>query len=75
MVYRIGNASVLGYALVCKIDLSALVESYVLEECVSLDRVIDIRLCLFVKIYNLCIAAAFDVEDTIVIPTVFIITD
>src|SRR5699024_7692788 len=60
---------------ICEVDLSVLVKSHVLKKRVSLDRVVDIRLGIFVQVNNLCIASAFEVEDTVVIPAVLVVTD
>ena len=67
--------SILCYALICKINLSVFVKCYVLKESVSADRIVDVRLRLFVQVDNFCVAAAFEVEYTIVIPAVLVITD
>src|SRR5699024_1996935 len=75
MVDRIGYTCVLCHALICEVDLSVLVKSHVLKKRVSLDRVVDIRLGIFVQVNNLCIASAFEVEDTVVIPAVLVVTD
>ena len=44
MVDRIGNAGVLGNALVGEVDLAVLVNGNVLEECVAADGIVDVRL-------------------------------
>ena len=75
MVDGIGYTGVLRYALIIEIDLSISIQRYVLQQSVALDGVVDIRLGLFVQIDNLRVASAFEVEDTVVIPAVLIITD
>ena len=50
-------------------------EDNVLEQCVAFDSTEDIRLGLRIEVDDLCIAAALEVEDTIVIPAVLIIAD
>ena len=45
------------------------------DKSVTFDRIVDIRLRLFVKVDNLCIAAALEVEYSVVIPAMLIITD
>jgi len=75
VVDRIRNTSVLCNALVCEIDLSIRIQCYVLKKSVTLDRIVDVRLRFLVEVDNFCIASAFKVEYTVVIPTVLIITD
>ena len=75
MVDRIRNTSILSYALVFKVNLTVLVNSYVLEKSITSDRTVDVWLRLLVKVDNLCVATTLIVEDTIVIPTVLVITD
>ncbi len=72
---RIGNAGVLCYALVCKVDFSVCVQSYVLKKRVTLDCVVDIRFGFLVQVDNLCIASALKVEYAVVVPTVLIVAD
>jgi hypothetical protein len=62
-------------ALIMEIDLAILVQSNVLKKSVSLDCMIDIRLGFAIKVDDLGIAAAFKVEDAVVIPAVLIIAD
>ena len=45
------------------------------EERLLRDRIVDVRLRLFVQVDNFCVAATFEVEYTIVIPAVLVITD
>ena len=72
---RVRYASVLGSALVSKIDLAILINSYVLQESVSLDSAIDIRLGLRIQVDYLSIAATLEVEYAVVVPTMLVITD
>ena len=75
MVDRVRYTCIFCYALIRKIDLSVCIQSYVLKKSVSLDCIVDIRLRFFIQINDLRIASTFEVEDTIVIPSVLIITD
>ena len=75
VVDRVRNTSVLCYALICKVDFSFRIKSYVLEKGIAFDCIVDVWLRLFVKVDNFCIASAFEVEYTIVIPAVLVITD
>ena len=75
MIDRIRNASVLGYALICEINLAICVNSDVLEQCIAGDSTIDIGLRLLVKVDYFRIATALIVEYSLVIPTVFVVAN
>ena len=75
MVDRVGNTCVLCYALVSEVDLSIFIKCYILKKSVSLDRIVDVRLRLFVKVDNLSVASTLEVEYSVVIPAVLVITD
>ena len=75
VVDRVGNTGVLGNALVVEIDLAVLVYGYVLEEGVAADGVVDVWLSVLVELDDLGIAAAFEVEDALVVPAVLVVTD
>ena len=66
MVDRIGYTCVLGYALVSEIDHAVFIKCYVLEKSVALDRVVDIRLGFFIEVDNFSVAAALEVEYSVV---------
>ena len=75
MLDRIRYTSILGYALICEIDLAILINSNVLKKSVSLDCIVDIRLRILIKVDNLCIASTLEVEYAVVIPAVLVITN
>ncbi len=75
VVYRVRNTGVLRNALIREIYLAVLVQSYVLEKCVTFNCVVDIGFGVFVEVDNFCIATAFKVEYAVVIPTMFVISD
>ncbi len=75
VIDRVRYTGVLGYALVSEIKLAVIVNRYVLKKSVSPDCAVNIRLCLCVKVNNLRVAAAFVVEDAIVVPAVLVIAD
>ena len=75
VVDRIRNTGVLSYGLVGEVNLAVCVNGYVLEKGVVSDCVVNIRLALLGKVDNLCVAAAFEVEDAVIIPAVLIIAD
>ena len=72
---RIRDTSILCCALVCEINFALCVKSYVLKKSVALDSGVDVWLRLFVEIDYLCIAATFEVEHTVVVPSVLIVAD
>ena len=74
MLDRVGNTCVLCYCLISKINFTLCINSYVLKKSISSDRIVDIRLRLFAEVDNFCVAAALEVEDTVVIPAVLVIT-
>ena len=69
------NARVLSSAVVAEVDLAVSVNDYVLEESVALDSSVDVGFAFLVEVDNLSVATTFEVEDTVVIPTVLVITD
>ena len=75
MINRIRNTSILCYALISEVNLSIFCNSYVLKESVALDRIVDIRFRLDIKVDNLSVASTLEVEYTVIIPAVLIITD
>ena len=75
MVDRIRYTSILCNTLVIKVDLSFCIQSYVLKKSVTSDCIVDVRLRFFVKVDNFCVASAFKVEYSVVIPSVLVITD
>ena len=75
MVDRVRYTSILGNALVSEVDLAVSIYCYVLEESVTCDSSVDIWFRLFVEVDNLSVATTFEVEDTVVIPAVLVVTD
>ena len=75
MIDRVGNAGVLGNALVVEVDFAFCIDGDVLEEGVATDCIVEVRFRLLVELDDLCVAAAFEVEDTLVVPAVLVVTD
>ena len=75
MVDWIGNTSVFCYAVISEINLTVLIYSYVLKKSISLDCLVDVWFGFWVKVDNLSVATAFEVEYAVVIPAVFVITE
>ena len=75
VIDRVADAGVLGDFLVGEVDLALLVDGYVLEERVAVDGAVDVGLCLLVEVDDLGVAAAFEVEDALVVPAVLVVAD
>ena len=75
MLDWVRNASVLSHALIVEVDHAISVNGNVLQQCIALDSVIDIRLRILVQLDNLCIATTLEVEHAIVVPSVLIVTN
>ncbi len=75
MVDGIAYTSILGNALVLEVNLAFCVNGNVLEEGVACDGVEDIGFALLVEVDNLGIAATLEVEHTVVVPSVLVVTD
>ena len=75
MVDWVRNTCVLCNWLISKVDLAVLINCYVLKKSVSLDSVVDVWFRFLVKVDDLCITSAFKVEDTVVIPTMLVVSD
>ena len=75
VVDGVGNTGVLGDGAVSEVALAVFVNSDVLQQSVAADSVVDIGFGILIEVDNLSVAAAFEVEHTVVIPAVFVITD
>ena len=75
MVDWVRYTCILCYTLVLEINLSIISNCNVLKKSISSDCVVDIRLRLFVKVDNLSVASTLEVEYSVVIPTVLIVTN
>ena len=75
VVDGVGDAGVLGHALVGEIDVALSVQSDVLQQSVALDGVVDVGLRVLVQVDDLSVAAALEVEDAVVVPAVLVIAD
>ena len=75
VVDRIRYTSILCYTLICEINLAFSIKCYVLKKSVTFDCIVDVRLRFFVKVDNLSVASAFEVEYAVVIPAMLVITD
>ena len=74
MVDRIRYTGVLGDTLVAEIYLAVLVYGNVLQKSVPLDCIVDVGLGLFAQVDDLCVAAAFEVEDAVIVPAMLVVT-
>ena len=75
MIDRVGDTGVLGFRTIVEINRAVRANHHVFQQRITTNRVIDIWLCGFGEFNGLGIAAAFEVEDAIVIPAVFVIAD
>ena len=75
VIDRIAYTSVFSNSLVSEVNLTVSVNGYVLKESVALDSTVDIGFAFLIEVDNLSVATTFVVEDAIVVPSVFVITD
>ncbi len=75
MVDGIADAGVFGDGFVFEVDFAVVVDGDVLEECIATDGVVDVGFAVFVEVDDLGVAAAFEVEDAVVVPSVFVVAD
>ncbi len=74
-VNRIGNTGIFGYGTICKINGSVLTNRYIFQQGIPPDRLIYIGLIFRTQIDCFCIATSFEIEDSLVVPSMFIITN
>ena len=75
VVDRIAYASVLSHALVGEVDLAVSINCNILEKSITLDSIVDVGLVLLAQVDNLCIATAFEIEHTFIVPTMLVVTN
>ena len=75
MLNRIADAGVLSHALISEVDLAFCINSHVLKQSVAADSVVDVRLVLLRQVDDLCIAATLEVEHTLLVPSVLVVTN
>lgn len=75
VVDRVAYAGVFCGALVLEVDFAVFCYCYVFEEGVATDCAIDVGLGYGVEVDYLGVASAFEVEDAVVVPAVFVVTD
>ena len=75
VVDRIRNTGVLRNALISEVYIALSVNGNVLKQSVTCDSAVDVRLSFLIEVDDLSIAATLEVEDTLVVPSVLIITD
>jgi hypothetical protein len=63
------------YRTVGEIYLSVLVNCYVFKKGIALDGMVNVGLSLFVEVDNLGITSAFEVKDTVIVPSVLVVAD
>ena len=75
MIDRIRNTSIFCHTLIRKINLTLCIKSNILKKRISLDRIVNIWLGFLVQIDDLRIASTFKIEDSIIIPSMLVVTD
>ena len=75
MLDGVGDAGVLGHALVLEVDLAPGIHGDILQQSVALDGVVDVGLAFLVEVDDLGIAAAFEVEHALIVPAVLVVTN
>ena len=75
VVDRVRYTGILCNALISEINLAFCIQSYILQQSVFLDCIVDIRLRVLIQVDNLCIAAALEVEYAVVVPAVLVVAD
>ena len=75
MLNRVGDPGILSLSIAVKVDHAVVICNHVLEQRVALDGLVDLRFIFCAQIDGLGVAAAFEVKNSVVIPTVLIITD
>ena len=71
----IGSAGVFRYALVMEIHFSGCINGHVFQQGVAMQGVINIRFGFFVQVDDLGVAAAFQIEDAVIVPAVLVVAD
>ena len=75
VVHRIRDTRVLRSRRITKLALALFVHDHVFKQCVTTNGVINVGFMHRIQIDHLCIATAFVIEDTFIVPTVFVVTD
>ena len=75
VVNRVRNTSIFGNTAVVKVDFAIGVNSDVLEQGIATNGVPDVGFLFLAQIDGFGVAAAFEVENTFVVPAVFVVAD
>ncbi len=75
VVDRVGDATVLGNGVVEVIDVSLVIDHHVLEQCVAPYCAVNVGFAVRIKVDGFCIAAAFKIENALVVPAMLVIAD
>ena len=73
MINGIGYPGVLSLGSVIIIDLSVSGYGYILQQVITLHRMIDVRLTLFAQVDGLGITTPFEIEDALIVPSMLIV--
>ncbi len=75
VVDRVRHAGVFGHRLVGEVDRAVLAHRHVFEQRIAFDGVPDVGFALLVEVDDFGIAAAFEIEDAFVVPSVLVVAD
>src|SRR5690554_2834876 len=75
MVDRVGYAGVLGRRDIGEVDVAFVVYCHVFQQCIATDGTPDIGFVFFREVHGLRVATAFVVEDTVVVPSMLVVTN
>ena len=75
MVDRVRYPGVERQAGIAEIDLALFIENDIFQERVTADGAINFRFVLFTQVTGLGVASALKIENPVIIPAVFVITD
>ncbi|MPM53125.1 hypothetical protein SDC9_99890 [bioreactor metagenome] len=75
MVNRIRNTRIFGGRTVGIVNIPFIVNSDVFEQCIPTDSSPDIGFFVLTQIDHFCVATPFVVENSVIVPPVFVVTD
>jgi len=75
VVYWIWNPGVLSYRAIIEIYLAIFVNGNVFKQSITFNGIVNVGFSIFIEVDNFGIASAFEIKNTIIVPSVFVITD
>mgnify|MGYP001766706834 CR=1 FL=1 len=74
MIYWVGDSRVFSLRCAGKVNLSLFIYNNVLKKCVTPDSPVYVRFILLAQINCLCLTPSLEVEDSLIIPAVLVVT-